>query len=164
MPNAKKNNKWKRAFKEKFSELSHKWEMVVVQNGQKQDSVKDDMKTCKFKSKTKFECRKCKHAWTSLFAMVVFQFKLRRNVHGEVKMHLIGQLCKKCSSDVYERPMWSEEQISAAMARLRQRVNEAYYGAEKPRNRSKKKEKNNMRGPHIQDLCEACALGVCTRS
>jgi hypothetical protein len=153
---------WKRAFREKFSELSHKWEMVVVQDGQKQETVKDDMKTCKYKSKTKFECRKCKNRWTSLFAMVVFQFKLRRNIHGEVKIHLIGQQCKKCSSDVFEKPVWSDKQISVAIARLRQRVNETYYGAEKQQH-AKKGRRHNMRGPHRPDLCEACSLGICKR-
>ena len=161
----KKHNKWKRAFREQFSELPHKWEIVIVQDGQKQDSINDGMKNCQYKSKTKFECRRCMNRWTSSFAMVIFQFKLRQNKNGEVKLHLIGQQCKKCSSNIFERPFWSEKQISGAIEKLRQRVNEAYYGAVKAKTprRGRSGEKDNTNGPHRPDLCEACMLGVCRK-
>ena len=114
-------------------------------------------------TKVRFACPGCSHKWTSglgQFAAVIKQQKLRNQGYS-VDFRVIAYWfeCKACKRKgdmkAYEDEM---ERVSTKIAKTV--LTKFGFQFEKP---EKGQRKGNPRSDHIQQLCEACRLGVCTK-
>lgn len=153
---------WRREFKKQFSELPSRWELNP---NHVSHSRLLGWNKCWEKGQVQFNCRKCRRNWTSINGVTVFHYKLGNGGYGEVNMELMGQKCKRCMSQEYQTPNWERQEIIMAVSGLLSKVKEKYYGLkspdDKPCNRHRQEK---MKGPHLANLCEACARGECTEN
>ena len=157
---------WKSEFDLQFAGLPHSWNLREVLDlpSIEEDRI-DGWKRYQRKGKVQFECEMCSNTWSSLNGVVIFHYRLTTyNSHGEVKMQLMRQKCKICSTENFEDAEWCSSEISEVLSNLLAKVKEKYYsdsGSHKPPSRQRREK---MNGPHLSYLYEACNKGVCTES
>ena len=112
-----------------------------------------------------FECGRCGNRWSSLNGVAVFRY-IKHGWRGEVRMQLMGQKCQRCIGvSEFQSPKWDAQEISFAISGLLEKVKVKYYGHK----RGDKKPvdryiEGKMQGPHLSQLCQACKIGVCTKT
>jgi hypothetical protein len=67
--------------------------------------------------------------------------------------------------DYYVDPEFENDWIKATLEKLYVRFGWVYYGETKPEPKENTGNKdNNIQGPHMKELCEACQSGCCDQN
>lgn len=112
----------------------------------------------------RFQCSQCFHEWSSAKVHILFHMCYCRG-WGTVQMRIFRQKCRRCPNPQLEDPELSLETIETILHNLVIKILQYFY--KKPVQPSDLLEvvvDTPVAGPHDCAHCEACQLGICSRS
>lgn len=106
-----------------------------------------------------FQCGNCDNTWSSARVVILFRYRLRHD-RGTVIMRPLGQSCRQCHDERFDRPGFSEDTVETTLLNLCSKIRKNCYNDEDEddsytcTNEVKTK-------PHKKELCEGCQMGIC---
>ncbi|XP_038002482.1 receptor-transporting protein 3-like [Motacilla alba alba] len=112
----------------------------------------------------RFQCSQCFNNWTSAKVHILFHMYHCQG-WGTVWMRIFRQKCRRCPNSRLEDPEFSLDTVETILHNLVIKILQYFY--KKPVQPSDLLEvvvDTPVTGPHDRDHCEACELGICSRS
>ncbi|XP_034989384.1 receptor-transporting protein 2-like [Zootoca vivipara] len=153
---------WRAVFEEQIEAVKPRdsWRLTMDRSLDFHNVEPRWMKSLQEHAHGSFTCSRCYHSWSSHQVVVLFHMHLERyDKRGSVKMRTFRQQCHRCSSDKYEEPQFSEEDVARIVECLIFSIRKKCYGEPLDDSRLFEVVYEN-RGPHKHEHCEACHLGI----
>ncbi|KAI1235894.1 hypothetical protein IHE44_0001985 [Lamprotornis superbus] len=112
----------------------------------------------------RFQCSQCFQKWSSAKVHILFHM-CHCQGWGMVQMRIFRQKCRRCPNSQLEDPEFSLETVETILHNLVIKILQYFY--KKPVQPSDLLEvvvDTPVTGPHDRAHCEACQLGICSRS
>ncbi|KAM6963052.1 receptor-transporting protein 3-like [Aplochiton taeniatus] len=104
-----------------------------------------------------------RRGWASNQVIVVFHMYLQTTERrGTVKVRRFRQNCKQCHGAPMEEANISTDNIDVLLEKLVEKIGIKCYG-EKPAERNRFFNNEEVDGPHEAAHCEACRYGICNK-
>uniref|UniRef100_A0A670KF07 3CxxC-type domain-containing protein n=1 Tax=Podarcis muralis TaxID=64176 RepID=A0A670KF07_PODMU len=153
---------WRAVFKEQIEAVKPRdvWRLTMDQSLDFHNVASPWRKSLQEHAHGSFTCSRCYHSWSSHHVVILFHMHLERyEKQGSVRMRTFRQRCYQCSSDKYEEPQFSEEDVIHSVECLIFSIRKKCYGEHLDDSRLFEVVHEN-RGPHKHEHCEACHLGI----
>lgn len=155
---------WTRIFQQKIMELNRgdSWSMEF------DDTIVPDAQEYNWhqyirSAFARFTCSLCRRGWPSNQVIVVFHMRLwAEEQRGTVKVRRFRQNCKRCHRAPMEEANISTDNIDVLLEKLAEKIRIKCYG-EKPAEKNRYFNNEEVDGPHEAAHCEACRHGICKK-